>query len=62
VSWGTSNVIVLNQGYTELYFKTLFKCITNLKIESYKHFIGSDITNEDTKNVLKCSKRFLGID
>ncbi|WP_369765200.1 hypothetical protein [Flavobacterium sp. WC2429] len=59
---GTSNVIVLNQGDTELYFKTLFNCVTDSKIESYKLFSGSDVTNEDAEHVLKCCKRFLGID
>jgi hypothetical protein len=59
---GTSNVIVLNQGDTELYFQTLFNCVSDSKIESYKQFTGSDVTNKENEHVLKCCKRFLGLD
>jgi hypothetical protein len=54
--------IILEMGNNELYFKTFYDILTDDKIESYYLFNGSNVTNEKNDNVLKCCKRFLGID
>ncbi|EKT4502361.1 hypothetical protein [Flavobacterium psychrophilum] len=59
---GTSNIIFFEQGNTELYFRTIYNCITDPKNKSYKLITGTEVTNEDTEQVLKCCERFLGLD
>jgi hypothetical protein len=59
---GTSNLIVLEQGNTEQYFRTIYNCITDPKNKSYKLITGTEVTNEDTEHVLKCCERFLSLD
>ena len=59
---GNTNIIILDKGNTKLYFETIYNCITDPKNKSYKLVNGTDVTNEDTEQVLKCCKRFLGLD